>query len=77
MTRNEWRITFGDNLSDILKDAKVTQKEFAKDSGLSVGSVSDYINKWTVPNVPAILNMAYALDMEVDDLVDFGDRIDG
>ena len=76
MTKNEWRMVFGDNLSDILNDSKVSQVQLAKDSGLSTGGISDYINKWTVPNIPAIINMAYSLDMDVDELVDFGDRIE-
>ena len=76
MTRDEWRVVFGDNLVDILHDCKMSQRQLASISGLSTGSVSDYVNKWTVPNVTAIVNMSYALDVDVDDLVDFGDRIE-
>lgn len=76
MTKDEWRNIFGDNLNDIIQDAGTTQKHLAKDSGLAVGTISDYVNKWAVPSVPAIINLAYSLDVSIDELIDFGDRID-
>ena len=76
MTRDEWRIIFGDNLHDILTSYGMSQNQLAKESGLSIGTISDYVNKWTVPNIPAIINMAYSLDVNVEELTDFGDRIE-
>lgn len=76
MTKNEWRAIFGDNLSDLLEDFDMSQKQLAKECNLSTGSISGYINKWSVPSITAIINMSYTLDVSVDDLVDFGDRID-
>lgn len=75
MTQTQWREIFGNNLIDILEEKGMTQSQLAKDSGVSMGTISDYINKRTMPGVVAIINIAYALDMEVSDLVDFGDRI--
>lgn len=76
MTQGAWKDVFGDNLSDVLREKGFTQKQLAKDSGVSMGMVSDYINKFTAPNILAVINMAYSLDVEIDDLIDFGEMID-
>lgn len=75
MTRGEWKNAFGDNLSSILREKGISQNQLAKDSGLSKGMISDYINKFTAPNIFAIINMSHALDISVDDLIDFGERV--
>ena len=76
MTRGEWKDIFGDNLAAILKDKGMTQNQLAKTSGVSIGMISDYINKFTAPSIFAAINIAYALDVDVDELVNVGDRID-
>lgn len=76
MTKGQWISTFGDNLDDILQEREMTQMELALDSGISKSMISDYINKISAPSIFSIINMAYALDIDVDELVDFGDRID-
>ena len=76
MTQGSWKNTFGDNLSAILREKGFTQKQLAKDTGLYMGMISDYINKFTAPNVFAVINMAYALDVDIDDLIDFGETIE-
>lgn len=75
MTQLQWREIFGDNLIGILEEKGMSQSQLAKDSGISTGMISDYINKRAMPGVMAIVNIAYALDMEVGELVDFGERI--
>ena len=75
MTQHEWRETFADNLIDILQERGMSQAQLARDSGLSVSRISDYINMNATPTVFAVINMAYALDMEVSELIDFDARI--
>lgn len=75
MTRYEWGEIFGSNLVDILEEKGMSQAQLARDSGLSASRISDYINNNATPTIFAIINMAYALDMEVSALVDFDDRI--
>lgn len=75
MTQSEWKHVFGNNLSDILEEKGMSQAQLARDSGVSMGMISDYINKRSVPGIFAVINMAYALDMEVSELIDFGDRV--
>ena len=75
MTQNEWRKTFGDNLDSILQEKGVSQSQLARDTGISVGRISEYINKRSTPSIFAVINIAYALDMDVNELVDFDERV--
>ena len=75
MTQHEWRDNFSSNLIDILKEKGMSQAELAIGAGLSRGRISEYVNGLATPTVFAIINMAYALDMEISDLVDFDERI--
>lgn len=76
MTRDEWRYVFGDNLDSILKDRRISQNDLAKMCDLSQGMISDYINGFTAPNIFAVINIAYVLDIDIDELVDVGDIIE-
>lgn len=76
MTRDEWRIIFGNNLSDVLEEVGISQNQLAKECGVSAGSISDYVNGWSTPNIPTLINMIYAMDISVDELVDVDERID-
>lgn len=76
MTQDEWKFTFGDNLDSILKDRHMSQKELAKMCDISQGMISDYVNGFRAPNIFAVINIAYALDTDIDELVDVGDTID-
>ena len=75
MTQLEWRNIFANNLIGILEERGMSQAQLARDASLSVSRISDYINMNATPTIFAIINMAYALDMEVDELVDFDKRI--
>lgn len=76
MTQAEWRNIFAHNLKVILQCNGMTQTQLARDTGLSVSRISDYINGKATPTIFAIINMAYALDISIDELVDFSDRIE-
>ena len=75
MTQEQWKRTFANNLLDILEEKGMSQRQLAIDSGVSTSMISDYINGLRMPGLASAINMAYALDMEVGELVDFGDRI--
>lgn len=75
MSEMEWLDIFGDNLKDMLKEANMTQRELADECGLSEVAISTYIHKRKIPGLKAIINISYALDCSIDDLIDFGDRI--
>ena len=76
MTREEWKHIFGNNLDSILQERGMSQRHLAIDSGVSQAMISDYINGRQIPGTPAVINMAYALDMDVGDLIDFDERIE-
>lgn len=76
MTEEKWRELFGFNLKNHLKDARMTQEELAEEMGVTQSAISDYVNGRKLPGVRSILNMAYALSCDTDDLIDFGEMID-
>lgn len=75
MTEVEWLDIFGDNLREIMSDKGYSQRELADATGLSECMISYYVNKRCIPSVRAIINMAYELNMDLNDFIDFGDRI--
>lgn len=75
MTEFEWLDIFGDNLVNIMNDTKISQRDLADITGLSEGTISKYIHKQQLPGIKAIINIAYALECDVSELIDFGDKI--
>lgn len=75
MSEIEWLDIFADNLVSLLEDANMTQRELADAAGLSESNISRYIRKQQMPNIRTIINMSYALDCSIDELIDFGERI--
>lgn len=76
MTLKEWTEVFGDNLVDLMEHKKMTQQELSKMSGVSIGSINAYIHKQSPPGIKAVINLSYALDVDLNELLDFGDTID-
>ena len=75
VTQLEWREQFSKRLVDILRTQNVNQSKLARDSGLSASRISDYINKRAAPTIFAVINISYALNVSVSDLIDFDERI--
>lgn len=75
MSEQEWLDIFGDNLVDILKDANMTQKDLAEETGLSEASISAYIHKRKIPGIKALINISCVIGCTLDDLMFFGDTI--
>lgn len=76
MSEQEWIEIFGDNLQSILEEYGLSQRDLADEIGVSESTISKYIHKKQIPNIKAIVNMVYALDIEFDDLIDFGSPIE-
>jgi len=76
MTITEWSTSFSENLLELMKDRRIGQHELAQESGISIGSINSYIHKKSLPGIKAILNLAFVLDVDVNELIDFGDTID-
>lgn len=75
MTELEWMDIFGDNLREMLKEANMTQKELADAANVEESSISRFIRKERFPSLKSVINISYALDCDLSDLVDFGDKI--
>lgn len=75
MTEQAWLDIFGDNLSELLSEAGMNQADLAEATGLSTATISHYINKRKMPGTRALVNIAAALNMSLDELMDFGDTI--
>lgn len=75
MSELEWLDIFAGNLAEILWEIGMTQKELAELTGLSEGTISNYLNRRQLPGVKAIVNIGYALNIDLNELIDFGDRI--
>lgn len=75
MTEQDWLDVFGDNLAEIMAEQGYSQRDLADETGLSESAISHYINKKRLPSIKAIINIAYALDQDLNDFIDFGSRI--
>ena len=75
MSEVEWLRNFGKTLSEMLKDARMTQRELADATGLSEAAISNYVRGKQIPTIRAIINICYELSCNTDDLIDFGERI--
>lgn len=75
MTETQWMQCFSKKLRELLEYTNMTQLDLAIESGLSAASISAYINCVKIPKASAIVNLAYALNCNVDELVDFGSKI--
>lgn len=76
MSELDWLDIFAGNLRDMLIDANMSQRELADASGLAESTISSYINKQKIPSLKAIINISYALDCDVTELIDFGETIE-
>jgi transcriptional regulator with XRE-family HTH domain len=75
MTQSEWKEIFGDNLVALLKERNMSRSELAKKTGLSTSRISDYINGYAAPSIFAAINMAYVLDLDVGEFIDFEEPV--
>ena len=75
MIESEWMDMFAEELIAALQDRNMTQRELADAAGLAESCISDYVHRRKMPGVRAVINISYALDMEVGELIDFAQMI--
>lgn len=75
MSEMEWLRIFGNNLAYHLQNIGMSQSEFARMACLEQGSISRYINAQQMPGIKALINIAHALGISLDELIDFGSTI--
>ena len=76
MTEIEWLDIFGDNLRDMLAEVGMSQRELANEIGVDESLVSRYIHKQYILNLKTIIKIAYVLNCDISELVDFGETIE-
>lgn len=76
LTISEWQQKFSNNLCELMRTNNMTQYRLSKESGVSSGRLSEYINMRSLPNIFAIINIAYVFDVSIESLIDFGERIE-
>lgn len=76
MSEMEWLDIFAGNLRDIMIETGFSQSSLADATGLTQATISRYLSGTQMPSVRGIVNIAYAMNCDVVDLIDFGDAID-
>ena len=61
---------FGHRLRELLADRGMSQTELAERSGVTRQSVNNYMTRGTSPSLSRAVDIARALGVSVDDLVD-------
>lgn len=75
MTEKEWREHFAENLQSLMAEYGYSQRDLADEVGTSESAISRYLHAQQVPKGTILLNMAYALDCDLEDLIDFNERV--
>ena len=65
----EFICIFADNLSDIMDEVGISQRQLAKKAHLPEAALSIYLNKQRMPNMRTFMNLCYALQCEYSDLL--------
>ena len=76
MTKQEWVLKFSDSLYGNMKFINMTPAQLAKKTGLSKSTIGRYLNGQREPSCVAVLKLANALDLNVEELIDFGEPIE-
>lgn len=75
MRDKEWLDIFANNLCEIMKERSYTQERLSMESGIAQSSISKYMQGQQFPSIRAVINMSYALNVDLYDFIDFGDFI--
>lgn len=75
MSEYTWLSIFADNLSWLIRYKNMSRDELCKYSNIDKGAISRIINKRRLPNVFTLINLAEALDEDLDEFLYFDDVI--
>lgn len=76
MTEKEFMDIFAENLIGIMEETRISQSELAKEAHLTEASISRYLSRDRMVSSRAMVNIAIALNCNLDDLIPFYDLID-
>lgn len=69
MSEYEFLEEFVSNLEYFMRERGLNQNQLAKQAGLSRSTINRYMKLESMPTLPALLNIRYILDCELDDLI--------
>lgn len=69
MRKEEWLYDFIKNLRAMMEKKRMTQIELAKKSNLTRKTINKYVNGQQYSSAIAIVNLAYALECDLSDLI--------
>jgi transcriptional regulator with XRE-family HTH domain len=75
MSEVKWMDEFGYHLKKQLEYAWMTRAELAEVTGISLATICRYISGQQKPSVTNVINIARALDCDIDTLVNFEEDI--
>ena len=75
ITELEWAKTFSNKLKRLLEEWGMTQKDLAKETGLSEPTISRCLRGDYIPSIRTLINIGHALDCVSEDLISFYDKI--
>ena len=71
----EWMRIFSTNLREIMREQGVSPGDLADELCVTTGTVSKYMNGRIMPSVKALANIAHVLDVDIYDILYFGDYV--
>lgn len=69
MTERNFIKEIGDNLNSVLIECGVSQRELSEDTGISESTISRYICGERMPSIKNLVNICYALDCDINEIV--------
>lgn len=66
---------FRENLIDMMKEVGITRKELALEASLSESAINKYLAGDRMPTIKAMVNICYALECDLSDLIPTYDKI--
>ena len=75
MKESVWRMKFAEKLSEKMTEKGYSQLTLARKAKLAQPTLSRYLLGQKTPCIRAIINLSYALNCTMEELVNFGERI--
>lgn len=75
MGEYEWLSIFADNLVWLMKQKNTSREELCELANICKGSISRVINKKRIPTIFSLINLANALDEDLDEFLYFDEVI--
>ena len=76
MTEMEWLRQFSKRLREEMEGCGMTQKDLAREAGISKSTISQYLTAQRLPSIKSIINICFVLGIDVDALTNFGKSIE-